>query len=78
MCDLCDESPTGVAQCQDCGGLICFDDDTAYVTTSGDLYCASCGEEYDEDLEEELEIMDYLDPSDFDDDDWDDDEELQE
>ena len=53
MCEFCDEE-NGPDSCQDCGRLICFDEDgfddtmsKAYVTGSGDLYCVPCGESYD-------------------------------
>lgn len=59
MCELCDESEDGLAYCQDCGRLICFDNepssidvvDQAYVTASGDLFCLRCGRQYDEEEE---------------------------
>jgi hypothetical protein len=59
MCELCDESEDGLVYCQDCGRLICFDNepnnvdvvDQAYVTASGDLFCRRCGSQYDEDEE---------------------------
>lgn len=62
MCSICDENNGEMAGCQDCGRLICFDvessDDVvarAYVTASGDLFCARCGRAYDEAEEEEFE-----------------------
>lgn len=48
MCEMCDEVEDGIVTCQDCGSMICFDDGTAYVTASGDLFCNRCGREYDE------------------------------
>ncbi len=55
MCDMCDENDGELQSCQDCGCLICFDHDSgdgiirrAYVTSSGDLFCRSCGRQYDE------------------------------
>ncbi len=63
MCkELCDKfGPQG---CPDCGRLICFDakngDDIlrpAYITNSGELFCARCGTEYD--CEDELVEEDY-------------------
>lgn len=58
MCELCRQAEAdggGCAYCQDCGMPICFDaldDDAimfrAYVTASGDLFCARCGRTYDE------------------------------
>lgn len=54
MCYLCENNGGEYQGCQDCGRLICFDikqgDDViapAYVTESGDLFCDSCGREYD-------------------------------
>lgn len=62
MCKLCDENGGECLSCQDCGRLICYDFepdnidvlDRAYVTASGDLYCARCGREYDMAEEEEF------------------------
>lgn len=34
--------------CQDCGDMISFEDGTAYVTASGDVYCFHCGRAMDE------------------------------
>jgi len=57
MCSLCEENNGEMLSCQDCGRLICFDveanqgDDiirSAYVTSSGDLFCDFCGRRYDE------------------------------
>lgn len=56
MCYLCDESESGYASCQDCGRMICFDNesndidvvDRAYVTASGDLFCHRCGSQHDQ------------------------------
>lgn len=48
MCAMCDPETGETAGCQDCGKSICFDDDTAYVTASGDVYCRSCGRSMDE------------------------------
>lgn len=64
MCDLCDENGGEYQSCQDCGRMICFDAtpssfdviDRAYVTNSGDLFCARCGSRYD--IEEEEAIDD--------------------
>ncbi len=60
--------------CQDCGRLICFDEkpdsvdviDRAYVTASGDLFCARCGSKYDAAEEEEREDDFYEPPYDLD------------
>jgi hypothetical protein len=50
MCEKAEREGRGQETCQDCGRLICFDtkseDDAsapAFVTTSGDLFCRSCG-----------------------------------
>lgn len=48
MCNMCDESEDGFEVCQDCQSMICFDDGSAYVTASGDLFCVRCGRDYDE------------------------------
>lgn len=61
MCWLCEEEKDGVAGCQDCGRIICFDvesgDDvirSAYITESGDLFCDLCGPQYDQADEEDF------------------------
>ncbi len=74
MCELCDTNGGDYQGCQDCGRLICFDNqpndvdviDQAYVTASGDLFCQRCGvrydradEEYDDDLDFGWEIDPY-------------------
>lgn len=69
MCQLCDENDGEMESCQDCGRLICFDEssdsvdviDRAYVTASGDLFCARCGRKHDGDEEDERE-SDYYEP----------------
>ena len=56
MCQLCDENPNGEYEsCQDCGCLICFDEESgddvirpAYVTAGGDLFCDRCGRKHDQ------------------------------
>jgi hypothetical protein len=60
MCWLCDGNGGELQGCQDCGRLICFDENSgddimapAYVTESGDLFCNVCGLEYDRAEEEE-------------------------
>lgn len=67
MCDMCDENDGEMVGCQDCGRLICFDvkykDDIvapAYVTASGDLFCSSCGQRYDQEEEEAAEEFAYI------------------
>ncbi len=68
MCDLCEKNGGQYDSCQDCGRLICFDEqpdsvdviDQAYVTAGGDLFCWRCGRKYDEAEEEETE--DYYEP----------------
>lgn len=68
MCKMCDEVEDGLVLCQDCGESICFDDDTAYVTMSGDLFCRRCGSDYDraeeETWDEEYDGWDYY-PADW-------------
>lgn len=57
MCKWCDE---GGEYCQDCGCIICedFEGDTGddsvrapYVTSSGDLYCWTCGQSNQRDID---------------------------
>lgn len=48
--------------CQDCGDFISFADGSAYVTSSGDVYCWHCGIQADD---EEQEMMDGEDGWDF-------------
>lgn len=60
MCELCDQNDGEYMSCQDCGRMICYDVtssdfdviDRAYVTASGDLFCARCGSRYDQAEEE--------------------------
>lgn len=87
MCELCDEADDGVVCCQDCGRMICFDNepnnvdvvDQAYVTASGDLFCRRCGIQYDIGEEEDGDYEDdYFPYPDFEQvsvsgDDWDED-----
>lgn len=62
VCYLCDESDQGYETCQDCGRMICFDDEhtddicaPAYVTCTGDLFCWPCGLRHDRAQDEEEE-----------------------
>lgn len=65
MCNLCDEKTGEQSHCQDCGRMICFDNepdnidviDQAYVTASGDRHCRRCGSSYDQ-VEEGYEYDD--------------------
>jgi len=73
MCDLCEANDGEMESCQDCGRLICFDEkpnsvdviDRAYVTASGDLFCARCGVKYDQAEEDEREDEFYEPPFDI-------------
>lgn len=67
MCDLCEQNGGEYESCQDCGKLICFDEepgtggdviDCAYVTASGDLFCTRCGSKYDRADETEEDFYD--------------------
>ena len=66
MCQLCEQNDGEYQSCQDCGRLICFDEnpdsidviDRAYVTSGGDLFCTRCGSGHDR-AEEEAEQEDY-------------------
>lgn len=88
MCEWCEQTESGVMYCQDCGIIICFDtkfrgdiEDTAYVTASGDLFCARCGRRYDE-AEEEEAAGEWMPPYYYDDTrdeyDWSDEAEMEE
>lgn len=66
MCKLCNQNDGEMEGCQDCGRLICFDikaeDDItapAYVTASGDLFCRTCGLEYDRLDEQDEDLCDF-------------------
>ena len=69
MCELCDENGGEMMGCQDCGRLICYDNepnnidvvDRAYVTASGDLFCSRCGSRYDQEEEDSFEDEDFYD-----------------
>lgn len=63
MCELCEQNDGEMCSCQDCGRLICYDEqpnnidviDRAYVTMSGDLFCTRCGSRYDQEEEDSYE-----------------------
>jgi len=63
MCDWCDENGGDPQSCQNCGRMICWDQESGvgddvitrpYVTAFGDVYCVRCGSR--QDAEEEAEI----------------------
>ncbi|MCA0455629.1 MAG: hypothetical protein LCI00_16760 [Chloroflexi bacterium] len=68
MCNWCDENGGELTYCQNCGRELCWDflalDDVTSppsVTTTGDVYCLSCGKREQDEIDrvEEEEADEY-------------------